>query len=109
MFVEVVRYFAGGHEDGVNEFLIMRVSLLGACEDFAEVVDWSLDAVCLPFFRALDDEYGVDNAAPSGDVEVQWFLFLGDCEDWRSREDSLEICECIPRFFCPLELATFPE
>ena len=48
----------------------MRVSLLGAGEDFAEVVDWSLDALHLAFFSALDDEYCTYNAASSGDVEV---------------------------------------
>ena len=70
MLVKVVRYLAGGHKDSVDEFLIVRVSLLGTCEDFAEVVDWSLDALYFAFFGALDDEYGAYDAAPSGDVEV---------------------------------------
>ena len=46
----------------------MRVSLLGTCKDFTEVVDWSLDAVSFSFFQALDDEYGADYAAACSDV-----------------------------------------
>ena len=70
VLVKIVRYFARGHEDGVDKLLIMRVSLLGAREDFTEVVDWPLDAMGFAFFGTLDDEDGADNVALSGDVKV---------------------------------------
>ena len=48
--------------------MVVRVSLLGTCLDFDEVVDWPLHTVGLAFFRALDDEHSADNAAMSGNV-----------------------------------------
>ena len=65
-----MRCLAGGHEDGINEFMIVRVSLLGTCEDFTEVVNRSLDPLYFAFYGALDNEYGAYDAASSGDVEV---------------------------------------
>ena len=50
VLVEVVRHLAGGHEDGVDELMVMRLPLLGTCEDFTQVVDRSLNTMGLAFF-----------------------------------------------------------
>src|SRR3954469_24568778 len=45
MFHKVVAEFAGCTPYCVGEFLVVRIPLLGWCQDFAEVVDWALEAM----------------------------------------------------------------
>src|SRR4051812_35545483 len=82
VFVEVVRYFLGGHDNGEQELLVVRVPLLWLCEQRAEVVDWSLYALDFAFFCALDDEHRAHDTAVRCYVEVQLFPFFRHRQDW---------------------------
>src|ERR1041385_445046 len=89
VFVEVMRYFPGGHDNGEQELLVVWVSLLWLCEQCAKVVDWSLYALDFAFFCALDDEDRAHYTAARCYVEVQFLPFFGHRQDWWSREGFL--------------------
>src|ERR1041385_7981790 len=104
-----MRYFLGGHDNGEQELLVVRVPLLWLREQRAQVVNWSLDALEFAFFCTLDDKHCAHDAPACCYVEVQLFPFFRHRQDWRGRKGLLKVCECIASFLGPLKFFSFSQ
>src|SRR3954471_6409541 len=87
----------------------MWVSLLGFCQEHAEVVDWPLYALDFAFFFTFDDECCAYHTVACCYVEVQLLSFFGHRQDRWGRECLLQVRECFAGFFSPLEFLSFSE
>ena len=61
VLLEIMLQFANRHENTENQLLPLRVSLLGICQDFADIINRPLNRVLLSFLLAFDNHDCADH------------------------------------------------
>jgi hypothetical protein len=74
---------SGCNQDGVDQFLNLRVPSFRLIEHFADEANRALDFVHVVGFLTLDHDDCGDHTIGGRNVEKKNVIFLRGCKDWR--------------------------
>jgi hypothetical protein len=73
----------GCNQDGIDQFLNLRVLVFGLIEHLTNEINRVLDFVHMAGFLTLDHDNYRDHAVSGRNVEKKNVIFMRGCKDWR--------------------------
>jgi hypothetical protein len=73
----------GCNQDGIDQFLNLRVPVFGLIEHLTNEINRVLDFVHMAGFLTLDHDNYRDHAVSGRNVEKKNVIFMRGCKDWR--------------------------